>query len=165
MLSNTQVLLLSSLRCCTPSLSSLYRYYWFQDSTKRLEQLFGILRSMRRGNLNFDALDLRDRIVDSCGIAQIYAKNPEWDTAPRRLSTSFDRKNPRSWQGCVDVRLVEEPECWKNGWTRAHQVLDLSNVYSAPELDISSIVLADNNVDMLRPKGETIGVLAGDGNE
>ena len=39
-------------------------FYFFLNSNKRIEQLFGILRSMIGGNMNFDCLDLRDRLAD-----------------------------------------------------------------------------------------------------
>ena len=48
-------------------------FYWFLNTNKRLEQLFGICRSMRSGNLNFDILDLRDRLADSAVVQWIYA--------------------------------------------------------------------------------------------
>ena len=67
-------------------------YIFFQNSTKRLEQLFGVVRSMVGGDLNFDSLGLRRRLGDASALSQIYARHPEWDSPPRKLTCSFDRK-------------------------------------------------------------------------
>ncbi len=52
-------------------------YWWFLDSTKRLEQFFGILRSMRGDDLIFSLLGLRDRMADAATVGHIYAENPQ----------------------------------------------------------------------------------------
>ena len=44
-------------------------FYWFLNTNKKIEEFFGILRSMRKGNLNFDCLDLRNRAADA-GLVQ-----------------------------------------------------------------------------------------------
>jgi len=134
-------------------------YYWFLDSTKRLEQFFGILRSMVRGDLNFSVLGLKNRMGDAATIAQIYAEHPEWYTLSRKLSNSFDRKNVRSWKGDTDVRHVDEALCWKNGCIAATDILRASGLFSPAELNYNGFEV---NIDMLRPRGETIGVQAGD---
>ena len=54
---------------------------------------------MIRGNMNFDCLDVQDRLGDSVMVQWIYAEHPEWDRAPRKLTNSVDRKNTHSWRG------------------------------------------------------------------
>ena len=46
-------------------MNGVKKNYFFINTNKALEQLFGILRSMRRGNLIFDCLDLSCRIRDA----------------------------------------------------------------------------------------------------
>ena len=72
------------------------RFYFFLNTNKRIENLFGILQSMIRGNMNFDCLDMRDRLGDSVLIQWIYSEHPEWDRSARRLTNTMDRKNTRS---------------------------------------------------------------------
>ena len=89
--------------------------YFFLNANKRLEQLFGILRSLRRGDLNFSCLDLRD-IIGDAGLTQlIYSEFPEWDNTPRSLTNVMDRKNPKYWEGDKFVANVNVAMCWKDG--------------------------------------------------
>ena len=137
-------------------------FYFFLNTNKALEQLFGILRSMRQGTMNFDCLDLRDRIGDAGLIQWIYSEHPEWDESSRRLTNSMDRKNTRSWKGCTLLADVDVAKCWKQGRDDALAILKESGVFSDAEMDISTIVRDEPGVDMLRPYREQIGVLAGD---
>ena len=134
-------------------------YHWFLDSSKRLEQYFGILRSMRGGDLNFNVQGLKERMIDATGIARVYASHPEWDTLSRKLHSSHDRKNVRSWRGCTDTRNVNEAKCWMDGRSKALQALRASQVFLPQELDLDNM---GEKIDMMRPLGVTIGVQAGD---
>ena len=126
------------------------KHFWFfLNTNKRLEQLFGILRSLRRGMLNFDCLDLRDRIGDAGLIQWIYSEYPQWDQSSRRLTNSMDRKNTRSWKGDTLVADVDGVMCWEKGKQEAVSVL--SGVFSDDELDINLILRNEPGVDMLRP--------------
>ena len=62
-------------------------FYFFLNSNNKIEQLFGISRSTRRGNLNFDCLDRRDKRGDAVLMQWIYSEHPEWDRSARRLPT------------------------------------------------------------------------------
>ena len=62
------------------------QYYIFQDSTDRLEQLFGRLRMMQRSNRNFDAVGLADRIIGLMSVARFLDQHPELDAGSRKLS-------------------------------------------------------------------------------
>ena len=139
------------------------KHFWFfLNTNKRLEQLFGILRSLRRSNLNFSCLDLRDRLGDAVLIQWIYSEYPEWDQSSRRLTNSMDRKNTRSWKGCTLVANVDEVACWEKGRDDAIEILKRGGVFDDDALDIDFIVQHEPGVDMLRPYREQIGVLAGD---
>ncbi|KJA25396.1 hypothetical protein HYPSUDRAFT_53262 [Hypholoma sublateritium FD-334 SS-4] len=79
--------------------------------TDRLEELFGILRTMVGNDANLDLLQLGNRLSGTTEIANILAKYPHWDHAPQRLklpALSCDSKElhdrsdhikPASWRG------------------------------------------------------------------
>jgi hypothetical protein len=51
--------------------------------TDRLEELFGILRTMVGNDANLDILQLGDRITNTMEVSAIFAKYPWWDKPPR----------------------------------------------------------------------------------
>ena len=65
--------------------------------------------------MNFECLDLRDRLGNAVLIQWIYTEYPEWDESSRRLTNTMDRKNTRSWKGDTLVADVAEVVCWKKG--------------------------------------------------
>jgi len=75
-----------------------------------MEQLFGILRLLRGGYLNFICLDLRDRIA-SVGLVQLtFSEFPKWDNKSRRLTSTINRKNTKSWEGDTLVKNLDVVE-------------------------------------------------------
>jgi len=136
-------------------------FYWFLNSTQRLEQLFGIVRSMRGGDLNFDCLGLQERLGKTAGIAQ-YMRHPEWKPSIRRLTCAFDRKNTHSWKGDTRVMHIDEAKCWNSGRERAITILCDSQIFTNDELCIYTILQREPGVDMLCPYLAQIGVLADD---
>ena len=86
-------------------------FWFFLNTNKRKEQLFGILRSCGRGNVNFDCLDLRDRLGDAVLIQWIYSEHPEWDKSARRVTNTIDRKNVNSWRGDTEVANIDLADC------------------------------------------------------
>ena len=86
-------------------------FSFFLNTNKHLEQLFGILQSLRREDLNFSCLDLRDIIWDAGLIQLIYSEFPEWDKTPRSLTNSMDRKNTKAWEGDTSVANVNVAMC------------------------------------------------------
>ena len=141
-------------------------FYFFLNSNKRIEQLFGISRSTRRGNLNFDCLDLRDRLGDAVLIQWIYSEHPEWDRSVRRLTNTVDRKNTHLRRGDTKVANVDITKCWNEGKTWAVAKLTESRIFQddPTELDISQIMSNGSGINMLRPYciERSVGVLAGD---
>jgi len=119
---------------------------------------------MRGGNLNFDSLDLRDRLGDSSLVQWVYSEHPEWDEPSRRLNTSADRKNTISWRGNTKVKEVNVVECWTDGRVKAIDILKASQIFVNAELDIDKIVKDEAGVDMLRPvcRATHVGVQSGD---
>ncbi|KAL7530742.1 hypothetical protein ACHAXR_010378 [Thalassiosira sp. AJA248-18] len=137
-------------------------YIFFLNTSKRLEQLFGITRSMIGGDLNFDCLGLQHRLGDAAAISQIYGRHPEWDSPPRKLTCSFDRKNCHSWKGDTKVKDVDVSACWNHGLHEALSCLRDSRIFTNAELSVNTILEQEKGVDILRPYRKTIGVLAGD---
>ena len=130
--------------------NGIEHFYWFLNTNKKIEEFFGILRSMHRGDLNFDCLDLRNRAADAGLVQWVYGMHPEWDLPSRRLKSSYDRKNPRSWKGCTKVAEVDEIGCWCEGRKRALEALHASRIFTTAELDIDLIMAAEPGVDLMQ---------------
>ncbi len=124
--------------------------------TDRLEELFGIVRTMVGNDANVDVLQLGDRVTNATEVSTIFARYPHWDTPPRRLKLPaltrdgpvihdhVDHLKPASWKGDVRVSSVDLQTCWSMG----RKAVELAH----PPLKI----ILDNMgpaVDMLRPFG------------
>jgi hypothetical protein len=95
--------------------------------TDRLEELFGILRTMVGNDSNLDLLQLSLRLTGTTEVSTILAKYPQWDRGPRRLHlpalskegldvhSGVDHIKPSSWRGNVKVANVNIHSCWKLG--------------------------------------------------
>jgi hypothetical protein len=95
--------------------------------TDRLEELFGILRTMVGNDANLDILQLVSRLSGTTEIANILAKYPQWDRSPRRLKLptmsreskeipdSADHIKPASWRGNVKLKDVSLQTSWNRG--------------------------------------------------
>ncbi|KAI0258117.1 hypothetical protein BC834DRAFT_836446, partial [Gloeopeniophorella convolvens] len=101
-------------------------FYLILLGTDRLESLFGILRTMVGNDANLDMLQLALRVTGTTEVANILAKHPEWDRAPRRLHLptltrdaqavhGADHISPRAWRGSVVPQDVTLATCWKRG--------------------------------------------------
>jgi len=96
-------------------------------ATDRLEELFGILRTMVGNDANLDILQLVCRLAGTTEVSNILAKYPQWDRAPRRLKLpalsreskeipdSADHIKPASWRGNVKVKDVSLQTSWNRG--------------------------------------------------
>ena len=135
-------------------------YWYFLDSTQKLEEFFGIIRCMYGGDTNFDALQLKRRIGDAITIQKILQDHLEQHPGFKKLNVSYDRKNIFSWKGCTDVRLVNEVGCWNIGSQNAVDILVADGVFTLDECDFNYIATRPNH-DLLRPHGHLIGVLSG----
>ena len=67
-------------------------FWWFLNTNKRIEQFFDILWSFHRGNMNFGALNLSNRVADTSIAQWVYSQQSEWDDQPRKLKSSVDRE-------------------------------------------------------------------------
>ncbi|KDR67270.1 hypothetical protein GALMADRAFT_47197, partial [Galerina marginata CBS 339.88] len=126
--------------------------------TDRLEELFGILRTMVGNDANLDIYQLIGRIAGTTEVSNILAKYPHWDRSPRRLklpSLTRDTKEipdradhikPASWRGNVKVKNVSLQTSWNRG----------RNIIEQDSAVIKSVLLELDNsedVDMLSPFG------------
>jgi hypothetical protein len=95
--------------------------------TDRLEELFGILRTMVGNDANLDILQLVSRLAGTTEVSNILAKYPQWDRAPRRLKlpalsrdskeipNGADHIKPASWRGNVKVKDISIQTSWNRG--------------------------------------------------
>ena len=95
--------------------------------TDRLEELFGILRTMVGNDANLDILQLVSRLSGTTEVANILAKYPQWDRSPRRLKLpamsreskdipdSADHIKPGSWRGNVKLKDISLQTSWNRG--------------------------------------------------
>ena len=126
--------------------------------TDRLEELFGILRTMVGNDTNLDILQLVSRLSGTTEVANILAKYPQWDNSPRRLKLpamsrelkeipdSADHIKPCSWRGNVKLKDVSLQTSWNRGRRIIEQEFEgLNHVLLL--LDISE------GIDILSPFG------------
>jgi hypothetical protein len=102
--------------------------------TDRLEELFGILRTMVGNDTNLDNLQLVSRLSGTTEVANILAKYPQWDRSPRRLKLpamsresneipdSADHIKPGSWRGNVQVKLKDVS--LQTSWNRGRRIIE-----------------------------------------
>ncbi|EIW83479.1 hypothetical protein CONPUDRAFT_52204, partial [Coniophora puteana RWD-64-598 SS2] len=101
-------------------------FYIISLGTNRLEQLFGIYRTIIGSDANTDLLQLAYQIANVAEVGQILAKYPEWDVLLRRLkalildtsaelSAKVDHLNPASWLGNVTLAPVQPLTVWNEG--------------------------------------------------
>ncbi|KAF8964489.1 hypothetical protein BDZ97DRAFT_1660101, partial [Flammula alnicola] len=126
--------------------------------TDRLEELFGILRTMVGNDANLDILQLAGRLAGTTEISNILAKYPHWDRAPRRLKLPVlsreskelyersDHIKPPSWRGNVKVKDLSLQTSWKRG----RQLVEKDCPFVIPILKKLEVT---PNVDMLSPLG------------
>ncbi|KAK7001931.1 hypothetical protein R3P38DRAFT_3326830 [Favolaschia claudopus] len=133
--------------------------------TDRLEQLFGILRTMIGNDSNLDMLQLVERITGTTECANIFAKYPHWDRPPRRLSLpaltrdstelpeKVDHIRPPSWRGNTAVRDVTLLTCWKRG----RRILEEELPHLLPDLrTLDNDAAANPDINILSPHGTLI---------
>ena len=140
--------------------------------TDRLEELFGILRTMVGNDANLDILQLVSRLSGTTEVANILAKYPQWDCSPRRLKLpamsreskeipdSADHIKPGSWRGKIKLKDVSLQTSWNRGQRIIEQEFKglkhvLHELDNSEGIDILSpfgtllfnIPLADDDVD------------------
>lgn len=130
--------------------------------TDRLEEIFGILRTMIGYDASLDILQLLQRLGGTTEVSSILAKHPEWDRSPRRLKLPALDKNgldvhkgvdhikPASWRGDVNVSNVNLKTCWMLGRKKVKEIPRLDAVLRKIE------ALKDLRINILRPFGKDI---------
>lgn len=123
--------------------------------TDRLEEMFGILRTMVGTDANLDLFSLASRLSGCTEVSNILAKYPQWDRSPRRLklpaltrtSTELpdrsDHIKPASWRGDVQVKNVSLQTSWWRGARLIERQCPLlvpifKELWSNPSIDIFS---------------------------
>ena len=101
--------------------------------TNKLQQLFDVLHSMQGRDMNFIALQLQQCIDDCISIQKIHMELPSWFSGQRRLRVINARKNMASWNGSVDVRIVDEVGCWNIGVQNEIKFLTEDGVFDNQE--------------------------------
>jgi hypothetical protein len=102
-------------------------FFLILQGTDRLEELFGILRTMVGNDANLDILQLVSRLAGTTEVSNILAKYPHWDRSPRRLKLSAltrdskeipdsaDHIKPASWRGNLKLKNVSLQTSWNRG--------------------------------------------------
>lgn len=127
-------------------------------ATDRLEELFGILRTMVGNDTNLDILQLVCRLAGTTEVSNILAKYPHWDQAPRRLKLpaisreskeipdSADHIKPSSWRGNVKVKDIS----LQTSWNRGRRLVEDECTFVKPML---TEMEGMRDVDLLAPFG------------
>jgi len=142
--------------------------------TDRLEELFGILRTMVGNDANLDILQLASCLAGTTEVSNILARYPQWDRSPHRLKLptmlrdsefkeildSADHIKPGSWRGNVKLKDVSLQTSWNHGQHMIEQGCDslknvLLNLDELEGIDILSpfgtplvnVPLADDDID------------------
>ena len=135
-------------------------YFIFMDSDDRLEQLFGVLRTLHGQQRNFDMLELEQNISIACSIREYFCRYPQKALGSRKLSQSLDHWNPKSWTGCTKTSTVDVADCWTRGAAAASRILRRGYLFSAAEVDWAAIALEPGQSrTLLKPNGYLVGVL------
>ncbi|KAH8922467.1 hypothetical protein BT69DRAFT_1185899, partial [Atractiella rhizophila] len=104
-----------------------FRFFLFQLGTDLLEQAFGIIRTLKGGDRNFDFHQFQQRAVAACEIQHDYVLHPEWRPTDKRLDPATehgqDHLNPSSVTGCVEVGKVDLDQVWEAALWRTEREL------------------------------------------
>jgi hypothetical protein len=143
-------------------------YWWYQDADDREEMMFGMLRTLEHG-MNFDMIQFEERANELMRLEEIYCRRPELRKPSRRLSGPlFDHVNPRSiGKAAANLAGVSLPNCWLLGSSDAATILQRDGVFALADCDWATITTERygdkvNPPDMLRPRGEYVGVTESD---
>jgi len=138
------------------------KFHIIMLGTDRLEELFGILRTMVGTDASLDIMQLLLRMGGTAEVSMILAKHPEWDRSPRRLKLPALSKNgldihkgvdhikPASWVGDVSVAKVNLRTCWIEGRNGVKKIPRLEKVLQQLE------DLNDPEINILQPFGKDI---------
>jgi len=132
-------------------------FFPIQLGTDRLEELFGVLRTMVGNDANVDMLQLISRLSGTTEVANILAKYPHWDSSPRRLKfnaltreskeipNSADHIKPPLWGGNAKLKDIS----LQTSWNRGRRLVEEECGFTKPILEDLEHVGAN----MLSPSG------------
>lgn len=130
--------------------------------TDRLEELFGILRTMVGNDFNVDVLQLAICLTGTTEVSTILAKYPHWDRSPRRLKlpalskdgfevyNGIDHIKPPSWCGDVNVSRVNLQTSWRLGRETVEKDFPVLGKILTMIEDPSVNILAPMGIDLMR---------------
>lgn len=131
------------------------KFYIVILGTDRLEELFGILRTMIGNDANLDIYQLALRLTGTTQVSNILAKYPHWDRSPRQLKLpaitrtsevlpdTVDHIKPASWKGDVYVKNVTLLTAWRRGLHLVEEEFEFSvPIFAALENKGSHHILA-----------------------
>jgi len=135
--------------------------------TNRLEEDFGEVRTIIGSDANPDIASLTTQLSHAVECRNIFAKHPEWDRSPRRLTlraindgngdilSKVDHIKPASWQGDVTLSRVVLATAWNAG-----RKLAASGLESVKSQDLERCFLGmeKSGYDMLYPFGKDNGL-------
>ncbi|KAJ7437703.1 hypothetical protein FB451DRAFT_1193094 [Mycena latifolia] len=126
----------------------------------RLEDLYGIYR-LKDNSRNVNILQLSERASTTAESCHIFAKHPDWDRGHRQLrlegTEGVDHINPASWKADVSVANVSLLTSSNVGRRDVIELLKLLKI----SFDFAPLLNSDD-VDLLRPLGNYVGLREGD---
>jgi len=140
------------------------KFFLILLGTDRLEDIFGILRTMVGNDTTLDLLQLILRLGGTTEVSTILANHPEWDRSPRRLKLptvskdgmaihkDVDHIKPSAWKGNVYVAEVNLQTCWMRGRQKVKEIPRLDEVLKKIEAENHPNLF----VNMLQPFGVDI---------
>ncbi|KAH6916539.1 hypothetical protein BKA70DRAFT_1502864, partial [Coprinopsis sp. MPI-PUGE-AT-0042] len=143
-------------------------FHIIHEGTDRLENLFGDVRTQDHAR-NVDAKQVGEKLSVAALLNAAFARQSDLDRGHRRLkvndSFGVDHLNPQSWKGDVRVGQVDLPLQWANGRIKAIEMLQ--NYFSRDPTIVPDFLerFKAGNCDLLRPRGDYVGVQATDDDE
>ncbi|KAJ7114226.1 hypothetical protein C8R44DRAFT_984314 [Mycena epipterygia] len=137
----------------------LEKFWLILLGTDRLEELFGLIRTMIGNDANCDLLQLKDRLRGTTEVSTILAKYPHWDRGPRRLRLPamtreftqlpdrVDHIKPASVRGDMRVQQATPLTCWNRG----RRMIENDCPWA---VDILKTLDATPGIDILNPFGK-----------
>jgi len=97
--------------------------FLYQLGTDQLELLFSTLRTINHSP-NCDFLELKDRLVITEQVENVYTRHPEWKKKIRTASSFVeDRSKSCEWTGILTTNYIDIVKIWNNGLKQAKKTL------------------------------------------
>jgi hypothetical protein len=145
-------------------------YFIFLDSGDCLEEFFGLQRTLSGGASGTgDGMDCLQCSERTSGVMQcmgVLSRKPHLGKSSKHLKTTKDHQNPRSYlstggrnaaqdKSRVEIKQVNLQSRYMQGRRSANKVLQAAG-YPEDELDWNK--MREESIDMLRPRGNFVGI-------